>query len=149
MVSATTLCSIFDANPNAREGWLDQNDLAALKTWLGRRYNRPAVPDEFVSLMRRIAKEIESCPKEVLDHVRSLHAAIDAGEPPRFSLYALTDGQVNGDEVQGMLAEAMLEVPQDLGILIAVESHTAETMTLDKIEFTYEVDASDITWGAN
>jgi hypothetical protein len=48
-----------------------------------------------------------------------------------------------------MLAEAMLEVPQDLGILIAVESHTAETMTLDKIEFTYEVDASDITWGAN
>jgi hypothetical protein len=149
MASAASLTKMLALDDHARDYWLDDHDLAALQTWLGRRYNRPAVPDHFGPLMNRIAVELETCDAETLAHVRSIHAAIEAGEPLRVSLYALMDPAGIPAEIEAMLAEAMLEIPGDLGVIDAIEGHFADTMTLRMLEDSYEVDASDLTWAPN
>jgi hypothetical protein len=60
----------------------------ALKTWLGLRYDRPAVPDGgLVPLARRIAKEIRDArPREMQDKIHDVLIEFDDSvAPPHFS----------------------------------------------------------------
>jgi hypothetical protein len=58
---------------------LPEQRLLALKLWLGRRYDRPAVPQALVPLMKMLAKALtkNSTRKNALANVRDVFVAID------------------------------------------------------------------------
>lgn len=148
MISGAVMTAIIAGNNQAREDWLDEEDLAALKTWLGRRYNRPAVPEEYGELLGRIATAVADCDPAVLERIRSVFARVEPGDPPRYNVYALVDADGDPAPIESELADALLEVPQHLGVLDGMDALRADSLTLDMIESSYEVDASDLTWGA-
>lgn len=121
----------------------------ALKTWLGRRYDRPAVPPVLVDLARAIARAVKNSRTPELSEVTHdvLFAATEE-RPARFQLLAVITDESHAAKVREWLASAALDVDPSLGSLSAsVEAITKSDLTLTDIENTFSADLSDITWG--
>ncbi|NNN22685.1 MAG: hypothetical protein HKL80_11875 [Acidimicrobiales bacterium] len=122
--------------------------ILALKTWLGKRYDRPAVPPHLTDLARDIAKRAR---KSFPSHIRSeLHDVLmqfkDQGELPQFFLFGvIIDG---GDRVgaRSWLAEVGTSVPAELGVLGGVEVGYKSETSLELIENSYSADLTQLTW---
>lgn len=121
----------------------------ALKTWLGLRYDRPAVPDELVPLAQRIAKEIHDArPKEMRDKIPDVLIEFDDSvTPPHFSLFGVIEDAADEEEVRLWLVAAGRRVPINLGVLDGVEAKDRSQVSLQVIQATYSADTSQITWG--
>lgn len=117
-------------------------------TWLGLRYDRPAVPDHLVPLARRIGKEVARPQhRTIAAHVRDVLMQFDdSGEPVRYSLFAVLDDSADEAEVRNWLAQVSQAVPTDLGLADQIEAADASGIAFSTIESSYAADVSLVTW---
>lgn len=121
----------------------------AFKTWLGLRYDRPAVPEVLVELARAIAAAIRETRTTDLSAVTHdvLFAAREA-KPTEFELIGVVTDAEHAEAVQMWLASAALKVDPTLGTLAGEPlALTKDTLTMSDVENTFSADLSDITWG--
>lgn len=132
-----------------REERLTDSRRQALKTWLGLRYDRPAVPDELVPLAKRIAREVRAArPQEMRDKIRDVLIEFDDSvTPPRFSLFGVLMNEADEEDARLWLVTAGRAVPAALGVLERVDAKDASQVSLRLIENSYSADTSQITWG--
>ncbi|MGH8827624.1 MAG: hypothetical protein ACRDVZ_08530, partial [Jiangellaceae bacterium] len=75
----------------SRQPPLVEGRALAFKTWLGLRYDRPAVPDHLVDLGREIAKRCET--KGSRETAKKVHDVLmqfnDTQTPPHVALFAV------------------------------------------------------------
>jgi hypothetical protein len=149
-VSAHVLSTLLDGGDIAhREPSTDRK--LALKTWLGVRYDRPAVPTELVPLATRISREVRARRfRETAGRTRDVLMQFDdSGTPPRFSLFAVLERAEDEDEVRTWLSEAALAVPRTLGVADEIRAAPASEISLHLIETSYAADVSQVTWRSN
>jgi hypothetical protein len=127
---------------------LDGARVLALKTWLGNRYDRPAVPNEFVPLARAIADSVKSTEeKELAKQVRDVYMQFEKSQKEvRFSLYAMITEDGDVAKIREWLAACALQVPADLGLASAIEALPASQMSYATVETSYCADLSQLTW---
>lgn len=119
----------------------------AFKTWLGLRYDRPAVPPEYVDLTKRIAQEIERQGKPYSNRVRDVLVQFESNDPPIYYLYAIILDVGDMEEVSKWLVDTSLRIPTEFGVLGAIDVGTDAQASLRLIETSFAVDLSQITWG--
>lgn len=120
----------------------------AFKTWLGRRYDRPAVPKLLEQLAKAIAVEVDRKKNrptgtKVRDVLMQFDAAAD---PVRFSLFAVLESEKDRETVRAWLADIAKAVPAALGIADEVEARSAEGISLHLVETSYAADVAQLTW---
>jgi hypothetical protein len=117
-------------------------------TWLGLRYDRPAVPNELVPLAQRISKEVaRNEHREMAPRVRDVLMQFDdSGDPVLYSLFAVLDDPDDEAEVRAWLGRVSGEVPVQLGVADQIEAATADGIAFSTIESSYAADVSQVTW---
>jgi hypothetical protein len=132
----------------ANGGTIADDRRLALKTWLGRRYDRPAVPRELVGIAREIAKRFGTKGARPVSTV--LHDVLmqfdESSDPPEVALFAVIADGEDPEPVLEWLAEASLRVDPSLGVVGGLEVATRSEMTLDLLEKSYSADLSSLTW---
>lgn len=147
MISPAALSACLWANPQARENVLTADDRAKLKTWLGKRYDRAAVPRELVPLGGAIAEAVKMNRKaDVVPGIRDILWQAEAHTPQRYSLFAILENGATEDAARKWLVRVSLSIKQELGIVDEVEAATADRISLKLLETSYGADVSDITW---
>jgi hypothetical protein len=132
-----------------REEPLPGSRAKAFKTWLGRRYDRPAVPPEFVELAKEIATAVRSTRTNTrADACHDVLMSFTPGDPPRFALLAVIADPAEEGEVAEWMAQAALQVPANVGVMAVPPTAVPKTrLSLTVVEDSYSADLSDITWG--
>jgi hypothetical protein len=120
----------------------------AFKTWLGRRYDRPAVPEHLVPIAKEVASRCGT--KSGRDIAARVHDVLmqfdDSTRPPRVALFAVVHDDADPDEVRKWLADASTRIRQDLGVVAAIEAGTRAEASLELLESSYSADLSQLTW---
>jgi len=124
----------------------------AFKTWLGKRYDRPAVPDHWVPLARRISAEIaKKKHKESAEAVRDILLQFfpgpEVGDAPRYSLFAITRGGADNEAVRRWLADVAAAISVEIGVADEIVAGTAEEVSFSLVENSYSADVTQVTWG--
>jgi hypothetical protein len=132
----------------AREPALADGRVVAFKTWLGLRFDRPAVPDHLVPLARDIAKRLRRPGgREVAAGVHDVLMQFDeSGASARAVLFAVMTDDADRETVLRWLADVAKAVPAVLGVVVEVDAGTKAETSLELIETSYTADASQITW---
>ena len=117
-------------------------------TWLGLRYDRPAVPNHLIPLAQRICKEVaRSKHRTVAARVRDVLMQFDdSGNPVRYSLFAILEDPAEEAEIRTWLAGVSRAVPTDLGVADQIEAADASGIAFSTIESSYAADVSLVTW---
>lgn len=133
---------------SGRELNLPETRTLAFKTWLGLRYDRPAVPEELVPLARRIAKEVQRRRHQASTlPVRDVFMQFDpTSSPPRYSLFGVVESESHREPTREWLAEVSQQIPVDLGIADMIEAATAEGTSFSLVESSFAADVSQVTW---
>jgi hypothetical protein len=148
IVSAAVLTAIKENDAIIRQ--LAPERRVAYTTWLGLRYDRPAVPPEFIPLAKKIAEVVTKKRNRATGaRVRDVLMQIQPGDPMRYSLFAVLDNEEDEDEVREWLSAISLEVPVDLGVADEIEAASARRISLELIETAYSADVSQLTWRPN
>lgn len=128
--------------------YLGDARVLALKAWLGRRYDRPAVPDEYVPLAKAIAESVKDGKKaQLIGQIRDVYMQFSStGDHASYSLYAVITEEADPAEVREWLAERAFEVPDELGIVSDIQALTASQISYATIETSYCADLSQLTW---
>jgi hypothetical protein len=120
----------------------------AFKTWLGRRYDRPAVPEHLVPIAKEVAARCGT--RGGRDVAAGVHDVLmqfdEARNPPRVALFAVVHDDADPDEVRKWLADASTGVRRDLGVVEAIDAGTRAETSLELIETSYSADLSQLTW---
>lgn len=148
-VAAAVLTSLLAGGADRRE--LDPIRRRAFATWLGKRYDRPAVPTTLLPLARRIADLVKSRRYRAGGiRVRDVLLQVDEDSDPfRYSLYAVLDDEEDAGTVREWLAGIALEVDPSLGVADTVEAAPATGISLELIETSYSADVTQLTWRPN
>lgn len=147
MISPAALTEIVRRDPAARTNPLTPEDRLKLKTWLGKRYDRPAVPRDAVDLGKAIASAVDARRADpMLARFRDILWQYQAGDPPRFSLFGILDEEEGAEAARAFLASVGLSVPQKLGVTDEIRVGTARQTSLHLIETSYSADVTNITW---
>lgn len=117
-----------------------------LKTWLGLRYDRPAVPPEFVPLASKIAEEVRRKGKAYSGMVRDILVQFEQGDPQVYYLFAVITDEDDIQTVTEWLTDASFNVPVEMGVLGGIQAATADHTPLTLIETSFAADTSQITW---
>ncbi|MFE2473812.1 hypothetical protein [Streptomyces mirabilis] len=126
-----------------------------LKTWLGLRYDRPAIPQQYVKLTEALVKKVKAkrtrkTAAEVRDLLVSFHGA--PGSQVAYELVAVLPTNCTA-EVQGAvldwISQVALDIPEDLGIATRIEARPDNQISLEFIERSFAVDASSLSWPTN
>jgi len=126
-----------------------------LKTWLGLRYNRPAVPQQYVPLAADLAKRLtKKGHARAESRVRDVFATFSTAEDgtKEFALTAVVlHERVAEDDAllkatRDWLAGVALAVPEQLGLNVDVVALTDEQVSLAFLETGYALDASTVSW---
>jgi hypothetical protein len=147
VVSAAVLTAILrGANHDREEPSPDR--ATAWQTWLGLRYDRPAVPDELIPLAKQISEEIKKKQRRpTVDLVRDVLMQFDSSTaPPRFSLFAVLADAADVPVVREWLAAIALAISPELGIGDTFEAAHADQVSLTLIETSYSADVTQLTW---
>ncbi|MFN0154679.1 MAG: hypothetical protein ACKVUT_09895 [Gaiella sp.] len=149
-VSGNLLSALLNVGGADRQDPPAERNLA-LKTWLGLRYDRPAVPASLVPLAKRISEEVRHRRfREIARRTRDVLMQFDDSVAPhRFSLYAVLEREEDAEEVRAWLADAALAVPATLGVAAEIQAAPATRISLHLIETSYSADVSQLTWRAN
>ena len=145
-VAPNVLTTALDAGMTRRE--LSFGRRQGLATWLGLRYDRPAVPNHLVPLAQRIGKEVAR-PKHrgIAARVRDVLMQFDdTGNPVRYSLFAVLEDPADNTDVRAWLARVSQAVPTDLGVADQIEAADASGIAFSTIESSYAADVSLVTW---
>jgi hypothetical protein len=134
-------------------GCLEPDAATALKTWLGLRYDRPAVPQQNVPLYKELSTRVRKRPHRLRDEVRdvlvSFVEAADGGT--LFDLVAILPAdsgvrEAERAELEDWLAEICLDLPANLGIATLVRVASTAEVSIDFLENSYALDVSYVTW---
>jgi hypothetical protein len=118
----------------------------AFKTWLGFRYDRPAVPPDRVELARQIAEAVRALRQPAIPVVRDVLMQFGPGDSPEYALVAVVLDPADKPLVRSWLAEVALRVPHHLGTASRLEAVTTSEASLHLVENSYAADVSQITW---
>jgi hypothetical protein len=123
-ISPQVLTTILESGAARREVEFARRQ--AFTTWLGLRYDRPAVPDHLVPLARRISTEVaRNAHRTITARVRDVLMQFDEdGDPVRYSLFAVLNGPDDEGDVRAWLAR----------------------IAFSTIESSYSADVSLVTW---
>jgi hypothetical protein len=120
----------------------------AFKTWLGRRYDRPAVPDDQVALAKDIAGRARRPSRR--GFAVKLHDVLiqfdDRTTPPTFLLFAVILDGTDSEVARQWLTEVGMAVPDRLGVLGGVDAGYRSETSLELIESAYSADLSGLSW---
>jgi len=128
-----------------------------LKTWLGLRYDRPAVPEPFVDLARDIANRLRkrrNRPEQ--RQVRDILATFDFASDGKIEYrlvavvpYAEADADPNLVQfTREWLSKVVLSVPDSLGMPIAIDAYRDDEVSLAFLEGAFALDVSTVSWPA-
>lgn len=120
----------------------------AFTTWLGLRYDRPAVPPGLLPLAKRIAELVRSQRNRHFA-IRVRDVLMQFGEAPdvvRFSLFAVLQDEGDEQAAREWLSEVARAVPADLGVADQIEAATASGISFQVIETSYAADVTQLTW---
>ncbi len=149
LVSAEVLTALTAADAEITQPSFSRR--RAFTVWLGKRYDRPAVPPELVPLARRIAdlvsvKRRRPTGTRVRDVLMQFN---EAARPMRFSLFAILEHEEDESVVREWLTAIALEIPVELGFADQIEAATASRISLELIETSYAADVTQLTWRPN
>lgn len=120
----------------------------AFKTWLGRRYDRPAVPEHLVPIAKEVAARCGT--KGGRSTAEGVHDVLmqfdDTSKAPRVALFAVIHDDTDPDVVRTWLADASTRVRKDLGVVAAIDAGTRAETSLELLETSYSADLSQLTW---
>lgn len=144
-LSPAPLVKVAERNP--RPAALAQGRVVALKTWLGRRYDRPAVPEHLVGLATTIARRARrTSPSNLSDLHDVLMQFDDQVSPPRYILFAVVCDAGDKEAARRWLVEVGSGVASDTGILAGVEAGYRSEVSLELLETSYAADLSQLSW---
>jgi hypothetical protein len=149
VVSAAVLTELVRQRAERRDPSMARRQ--AFKTWLGLRYDRPAVPLALLPLAQRISEEVRrrrrrEGGRRVRDVLMQFEEVMD---PVRFSLYAVLENDEDTDRVREWLADISQAIPPELGLADEIEAATAAGISLHTVETSYAADVSQLTWRPN
>jgi len=132
----------------ARFPSLDEGRARALKTWLGLRYDRPAVPDHLVDLAREVAKRCGSQGGRAT--AESVHEVLMQfgydGSTIQVALFAVIADSADAEVVRVWLADAARRIRPELGVVARLDVGTRAETSLELLETSYAADLSQLTW---
>ncbi len=145
-LSPAALVNVAKQNP--QPGPLTPGRIVALKTWLGLRYDRPAVPEHLVGLAKAIAKRTRrtSPPNLVSDLHDVLMQFNDQVSPPTFFLFAVVWDAGDKEAARRWLFGAGSAVASDTGILAGVDAGYRSEVSLELLETSYSADLGQLSW---
>jgi len=147
MVSAAVLSAIYVGG--GRDADISAARQRGLKTWLGRRYDRPAVPESLVPLAKRIASEVDRNRQSGF-RLRDVLMQFDQrADPIRFSLFAVLEHPEDRDAAREWLADIAIAIPDTLGIADELDARAADGISLHLVETSYAADVAQLTWRPN
>lgn len=136
---------------------LDDDHQLRLKTWMGLRYDRPAVPQRYMKLAKALADALsvkKNRPRAA--RYRDVLAQYwDDNGVAMCSLVAVIPGgpyAANSTKVvaaRTWLADAVRDVPEELGVAASLDAYGDSDMTLQYLEASYSVDLSKLSWPPN
>lgn len=152
--------AVLARHDNARVSLVSEERAASFKAWLGRRYDRPAVPMNLVNLAQAVAKASKKHTHSVRDHVHDLLMTFDETKDPyEVNLYAVVcdlnhseqccDDNCEGDhlgDARVWLAEIAQLLDPELGVVGRAESAPRSGTSMLIVEQAYSADLSDITY---
>lgn len=126
----------------------------AFKTWLGRRYDRPALPPALVDIGQEVARRCDTRgAAKIGERVHEVLMQFDESKsPPHVALFAiLTDDSEDqhAEEVRRWLSDASRRIDTDLGVVAHIAAATRSMTSLGLIETSYAADLSQMTWGTD
>ncbi len=133
----------------------DESHARRLKTWLGLRYDRPAVPQEYVALAKELAKRLRKrSHRQAEERVRDILATFDtaADGTVEFTLTAVVPREEAAadpnlvDRTRDWLSKIALAVPAALGLSVDIIAATDEQVSLAFLESAFSLDLSTISW---
>lgn len=131
----------------ARTGDLENSRILALKSWLGLRYDRPAVPPELGPLMKSLAVALDKPRGAVQHQIHEILVSADALDPPQYEVFVVIADDVDPKTVRAWASSRLADVPSSVGLLAGLEVGTRAETSLDLLENSYAADLSQITWG--
>lgn len=135
------------ATINPRAEALDDRTQRRLKTWLGRRYDRPALPREYEIPAKAIAAAVKSLRDRETDrHVRDVLMVFIAADPLVIDLYAVVNEESTGEleRVERWLSEIAAKLGEKTP-LRAWRAVPESLTSLLLVEHSYPADLSQIT----
>jgi hypothetical protein len=146
-VSAALLAALVTGDDDRRRD-VDPSRYQAFTTWLGLRYDRPAVPPTLLPLAKRISEEVtRRRHRSVGRRVRDVLMQFDEGTSlTRFSLFAILVDEEDKQEVREWLADIAWAIPATFGIADQIEAATAAGTSFQLVETSYAADVSSLTW---
>jgi hypothetical protein len=136
---------------------LDDDHQLRLKTWMGLRYDRPAVPQRYMKLARVLADALSvKKNRSRAERYRDVLAQYwDEDGVTKFTLVAVLPGgphAANSNEVvdaRAWLAESVRDVPAELGVAVSLDAYGDDTISLPYLEGSYGVDVTRLSWPPN
>lgn len=129
-----------------------------LKTWLGLRYDRPAVPQGYVPLARDLAGRLRKKSHRAAENpVRDVMATFvtDALGRTEYSIYAVVPHALAEadpgllDRTREWLASIVLSVPTALGHASQILAVRDDQVSLAFLETSYALDVNLVSWPNN
>lgn len=126
-----------------------------LKTWLGLRYDRPAIPEAHVILAKEIAERLKKKGRrDVGEQLRDVLATFRTVENEiEYTLVGVLPHATASprllEEIRLWLAEIALEVPETLGRPVDIEARTDRQVSLAFLEESYGLAVSTLSWPVN
>lgn len=135
---------------------LNEHHQLRLKTWMGLRYDRPAVPQRHMKLARALADALSAKKNRArAERYRDVLAQYwDEDGVTKYTLVAvLPDGAAatSGDvlDARTWLADSVRDVPAELGVAVSLDAYGDDAITLQYLENSYSVDVSKLSWPPN
>lgn len=124
--------------------------IVALRTWLGLRYDRPAVPPERVELMNAVARLIQAR-RGGGEHVHDVLVQAAVGERSSVHLIAVVEEGPHAAawtaEARRWLGNVAAALDPELGAVDRIEAGTKAEISLALVESSWSADVTQITWG--
>ena len=153
--------ALLNEHVGSRVSLLSDERRAAFTAWLGRRYDRPAVPEAFVPLARALSELARKARDPVRDHLHDVLMVFDeASSPTEIALFTITCNPDHSEECCGAscsddhVADARRwmsgiaqELDSELGVIASIEAAPRAGTSMLIIESSYSADVSDITYG--
>jgi hypothetical protein len=144
-LSPAVLSAVSGGGPSSS---LDDDRAVALKTWLGFRYDRPAIPDDLVPLAQDIAARARR--RQGRAFATDLHEVLvqydDQSTPPKFVLFAVVRDGADRQEARRWLTTVGTAVPPNLGVLDGVEAGNRSETSLELLETSFAADVTQLSW---
>jgi hypothetical protein len=132
----------------SRESPLTDGRSRALRTWLGLRYDRPAVPTHLVTIAKEVAKRCSARSGRIVGE--QIHDVLmqfdDSQEPVHIALFAVISDDADPTTVRNWLADAARRIRTDVGVVVSIDAGTRAETSLELIETSYAADLSQLTW---